>query len=101
MGPKQTYKLLPSKGNLKEKNKKQKNHGMGGNSWKQCNQQGLNLQNIQTTHTTQRQKNKQSNQKISRGIPCCGSVIMNLINIHEDVGWIPDIVQWVKDRALL
>ena len=27
------------------------------NSCKQCSQQGLNLQNIQTTHMTQKQKN--------------------------------------------
>ena len=30
---------------------------MGKNSFKQCNQQVLNLQNIQTTHTNQQQKN--------------------------------------------
>ena len=29
---------------------------MGGNLFKQCNQQGPNLQNIQTAHTTQQQK---------------------------------------------
>ena len=31
---------------------------MGENSCKGCNQQGLNLQNIQPTHTTQQQKKK-------------------------------------------
>ena len=29
---------------------------MGENSWKQWNQQGLNLQNIQATHITQQEK---------------------------------------------
>ena len=29
---------------------------MGENTWKQCNQQGINLQNIQTAHTSQYQK---------------------------------------------
>ena len=37
---------------------KEKKYGMGENSFKQCNQQGLNLQYIQTTPTTQQQKNK-------------------------------------------
>ena len=34
---------------------------MGENSFKRCNQQGLDLQNIETTHTIQQQKNKQPN----------------------------------------
>ena len=39
---------------------------MGENSFKWCNQQGLNLQNIKTTDTTQKQKNKQANWNIGR-----------------------------------
>ena len=40
---------------------------MGENSFKQCNRQGLNLQNIQKTHTTQQQKTHTTQQqKFSR-----------------------------------
>ena len=35
---------------------KKRTYGMGENICKQCNQQGLNFQNIQTAHTTQYKK---------------------------------------------
>ena len=30
----------------------------------------------------------------------CGSVVMNPTSIHEDMGLIPDLAQWVEDLAL-
>ena len=39
---------------------------MGENTCKQCNQQGLNFQIIQTAHTTQHQRNQQAYQKMGR-----------------------------------
>ena len=31
---------------------------------------------------------------------CCGSEVMNLTSIHEDVGLIPGLTQWVKNLVL-
>lgn len=46
--------------------KNEKTHRMGENNCKQCNPKWLNLQNIQTTHTSQQQQkknNKKNGQK--------------------------------------
>ena len=39
---------------------------LGENICKQCDQQGVNIQNIQTAHTTQYWRNKQPSQKMDR-----------------------------------
>ena len=39
---------------------------MGENICKQCYQQGISLQNLQTAYAAQYQKNKQPNQKMDR-----------------------------------
>jgi len=59
MTPNQTDKLLHSKGNQKEN--KKTTYRIGENSFKWCNRQGLNLQNIQAAYTTQQQKSQQPN----------------------------------------
>ena len=61
MGPNKTYRLLQSKGNHTQNEKT--TYRMGENICKWCNQQGLNFQNIQTTHTTQRQTAQWKNRR--------------------------------------
>ena len=38
-------------------------------------------------------------EKTSRSF-CCGSSVMNLTSIHEDMGSIPGLAQWVGDPAV-
>ena len=62
MEPNQTYKLCTAMETIKTTTITERTtYGMGENSFKRCNQQGLNLQNIQKTHTPQQQKSKQPN----------------------------------------
>ena len=61
MGPNETSKLLHSKRNRKQDEKT--TLGMGENIGKWSDQQGINLQNMQTAHAAQYQKDKQQNQK--------------------------------------
>ena len=39
--------------------------------------------------------------KFSRWSSHCGHLVKNLTSVHEDVGSIPDLTQWVKDPELL
>ena len=55
------------KNKQKKKNKKT-TYRMGENSCKQCNWQKLNLQNIQTTHTTQQQQQKKKKRERKRDL---------------------------------
>ena len=66
MGPNQTYKLLHSKGNHKQNQKT--TYTMGENSCcKQCNGQGLNLQNIpKNSYNSTTKKPKQLNRKMGK-----------------------------------
>ena len=66
MGPSQTYKLWHSRGNHPQNEKT--TYGMGENICKSCDQQGVNIQNIQTFLTALYQKSKQLNQKVGKDL---------------------------------
>ena len=39
-------------------------------------------------------------QELEKGSSHCGSVVTNPTSIHEDIGLIPGLTQWVKDPLL-
>ena len=59
-----------------------------------------NLQNIQTTHTTQQQQKKTAQQKNGQGIPIVVQWLTNLSRNHEVVDSIPGLTQWVEDPVM-
>ena len=47
-----------------------------------------------------RKETTSANETVQVGSSHCGSVVINPASIHEDVGSIPGLTQWVKDPAL-
>ena len=41
-----------------------------------------------------------SESSVSLGSSCCGSAVMNLTSIQEDMGSFPGCAQWVRDPML-
>ena len=49
---------------------------------------------------SQNTRKEDKNKATSLGSVCCGSAVMNLPSIHEDLGSIPGLPPWVKDLGL-
>ena len=64
MGPIQTFKFLHSKENHKQN--KRTAYIMGENICKWCDQQGINLQNIQTAYISQLKKPKTESKNVQK-----------------------------------
>lgn len=41
-----------------------------------------------------------SHERDELGVPVMSQQLVNPTNIHEDIGWIPGLPQWVKNTAL-
>ena len=46
-------------------------------------------------------KSKEKKKKKKTGVPVMAQRVTNLTSIHEEVGVIPGLTQWVKDLGLL
>ena len=55
----------------------------------------------QKIHVTAELELEGRNKKLVERSSHCGSAELNLTSIHEDLGLIPGLTQWVKDPVLL
>ena len=63
-------------------NHKQKDNPQNGKKYLQTDQQGINLQNIQTAHAAQCQENKQPNHKVERRLRHFSKEDIQMANKH-------------------
>ena len=61
-----------------------------------------NIARVEAFNKPQSIKNKIQEiiNKKNLGSSCCGLVVINPTSIHDDVGLIPGLVQWVEDPEL-